>query len=118
MSSEIVSTPIGPLWLSASAKGLTGVEFLHADLETGGDEGGKGAAVLMEAARQLDEYFAGERRVFELPLDLQGTEFQLKVWQAIAAVEYGETVSYAAIATVAGRPTAYRAAGTACGANR
>src|SRR5436309_14377325 len=105
MSSEIVSTPIGPLWLSASAKGLTGVEFLHADLETERNEDGKGAAVVSDAARQLDEYFAGERCVFELPLDLQGTGFQLRVWQAIAAVKYGETVSYAAIATAAGRPT-------------
>jgi methylated-DNA-[protein]-cysteine S-methyltransferase len=119
VSTEIVSTPIGPLALSASPKGLTGVEFLRADLPvSGGNEDGDGAAIVLEAARQLEEYFDGERRAFDLPLDLKGTEFQLKVWQAIAAVGYGETVSYAAIATVAGRPTAYRAAGTACGANR
>ncbi len=119
MSTEIVSTPIGPLALSASAKGLTGVEFLRADLDIPGRDGdGKGAAVVSEAARQLEEYFGGERRAFDIPLDLEGTEFQLKVWQAISEVQYGETVSYAAIATVAGRPTAYRAAGSACGANR
>jgi methylated-DNA-[protein]-cysteine S-methyltransferase len=119
MSAAVVSTPIGPLALSASGKGVTGVEFLRADLDGSSERlEGDGGAIVAEAARQLEEYFAGERRDFDLPLDLRGTYFQQRVWQAIAAIPYGETISYAAVASATGRPTAYRAAGAACGANR
>jgi O-6-methylguanine DNA methyltransferase len=75
-------------------------------------------SVIEAATAQLNEYFAGHRRAFDLPLDLHGTPFQFRVWQAIASIPYGETLSYADVALAAGNPNAYRAAGTACGANR
>jgi O-6-methylguanine DNA methyltransferase len=62
---------------------------------------------------QLDEYFAGRRRGFDLPLDLRGTPFQLAVWRAVCAIPYGETRSYAEIARTIGRPAAWRAVGAA-----
>jgi O-6-methylguanine DNA methyltransferase len=67
--------------------------------------------------RQLTEYLEGRRRVFEMDLDLRGTEFQREVWRAVAAVPYGQTASYGEIAHVIGRPRASRAVGAANGAN-
>lgn len=73
--------------------------------------------VLEAAAAQLDEYFAGERRTFDLPLDLQGSEFERDAWLALAEVPYGETTSYGRQAEVIGRPGAFRAVGAANGRN-
>ena len=67
--------------------------------------------------RELDEYFAGTRRTFEVPLDLRGTDFQLSCWRALQAIPYGETRSYAEVAENVGRPRAVRAVGAANGAN-
>lgn len=72
---------------------------------------------LREACQQLREYFAGERREFDLELDLRGTSFQVDAWNAVAAVPYGETTSYGEIARRIGRPDAVRAVGAANGAN-
>jgi methylated-DNA-[protein]-cysteine S-methyltransferase len=67
---------------------------------------------------QLDEYFEGKRRTFDLPLDVgQGSEFRCAVWRRVATIPYAATISYAELAAEAGRPSAYRAAGSACGAN-
>ena len=70
-----------------------------------------------EAERQLAEYFAGKRRRFELPLRLCGTDFRLRVWNALADIPFGSTVSYSGIAAAAGSPKACRAAGNAVGKN-
>jgi methylated-DNA-[protein]-cysteine S-methyltransferase len=67
--------------------------------------------------RELDEYFAGTRRAFGLVMAPRGTPFQQRVWQAIARIPYGQTVSYTALATEAGAPGAARAAGAATGRN-
>lgn len=75
-------------------------------------------AVTQEAAKQLQEYFAGERTAFTLPLLLEGTEFQKAVWHALLAIPYGETISYACLAQRIGSANAVRAVGMACGANR
>jgi O-6-methylguanine DNA methyltransferase len=75
------------------------------------------AALAAEAARQLDEYFSGRRREFDLPLDLAGTEFQQRVWKSVSGIPYGQTRSYAQIATSIGSPKAVRAVGAANGAN-
>jgi methylated-DNA-[protein]-cysteine S-methyltransferase len=75
------------------------------------------AIVLAAARRQLTEYFAGERRVFDLLLDPRGTGFERRVWREVAAIPYGETRSYSAIAHAAGRPDACRAVGHANGSN-
>ena len=69
------------------------------------------------ACRQLAEYFAGERKNFDLPLSLAGTEFQVEVLEALQTIPYGETTSYGAIAKQIGRPKAVRAVGAANGRN-
>ncbi|HLX89081.1 MAG TPA: methylated-DNA--[protein]-cysteine S-methyltransferase [Acidimicrobiales bacterium] len=74
-------------------------------------------AALRAAVAQLEEYFAGRRRTFDLPVSLAGTEFQCQVWRTLAEIPYGETVSYATLAAMVGRPAAFRAVGQANGAN-
>lgn len=69
------------------------------------------------AAAQLAEYFAGKRRVFDIPIAPQGTPFQVAVWQALLEIPYGETRSYGQIATAVGNPKASRAVGMACNRN-
>jgi methylated-DNA-[protein]-cysteine S-methyltransferase len=110
-----VETPLGRLTLVAGRKGLRAVLFA-------GEEVPKGAArgrhpMLAVAAEQLDEYFAGARRTFELPLELVGTPFQKRAWLALASIPYGTTVSYGGQARRLGRPGAARAVGAANGRN-
>ena len=69
--------------------------------------------LLRQTADQLDEYFQGSRRVFDVPLSPQGTEFERTVWKALQAIPYGETRSYGDIARRIGRPSACRAVGQA-----
>jgi methylated-DNA-[protein]-cysteine S-methyltransferase len=109
----VIDSPIGPLGLVASDTGLTGVFFDGGRIETAGS-----SALLTEAARQLEEYFAGERTTFDLPLELHGTEFQQQCWRALASIPYGQTVSYGEQARRLGLgPDAARAVGAANGRN-
>ena len=73
--------------------------------------------VLREAKKQLNEYFAGRRTAFDLPVDLQGTQFQRAVYKQIAKVSFGKTITYAEIAAKLGKPLAARAVGGAVGSN-
>jgi len=75
------------------------------------------SAPLAQARRQFDEYFAGKRKAFDVPLAPEGTPFQRAVWKAIAGVPFGATISYAELARRAGRPGSARAAGAATGRN-
>lgn len=108
-----VESPLGPLRLVAAGDGLSGL-FLPAQRRAGeiraGD--GRGHPVLERARRQLDEYFAGVRRAFDLPLALEGTPFQLSVWEALCRIPLGETRSYGAVAAALGGAGA-RAVGAA-----
>jgi O-6-methylguanine DNA methyltransferase len=109
------SSPAGPLFLAASPKGLVRLEFearvmrLHPKKF----ELRESKQALAPYARELKEYFDGERREFSMALDLRGTPFQLACWQALLAIPYGETRSYADIARVIGHPNAFRAVGMA-----
>ena len=85
--------------------------ILSADFRTGS------SSLLDAAALQLDEYFAGQRRRFDIPLLLTGTEFQKKVWQALLEIPYGATISYGELASRIGMPHAVRAVANANGAN-
>jgi methylated-DNA-[protein]-cysteine S-methyltransferase len=96
------ATPVGKLLLAASDAGLALVLWEN---------------VLVEAERQLEEYFAGRRRRFDRTLDFSGTPFQREVWNALLTIPYGETRSYAQIARQIGHPTAVRAVGAANGRN-
>ena len=73
--------------------------------------------ILLKTAKQLNEYFAGKRQIFDLPLDFSGTEFQQKVWQALLTIPFGETRSYKQIAEQIGNVKAVRAVGAANGKN-
>ena len=105
----IVSSPVGPLTLTQEDQALTGLHFGEHP-----QQGAEGPTPLLEeAARQLEEYFVGQRKVFSLPLAPKGTEFQLRVWQALLQIPYGETRSYGELAAMVGNPKACRAVGGA-----
>lgn len=104
----VTASPIGLLTLEGSLDAVTALRF--------GDTAEAGAASsppLEEAWRQLEEYFAGQRREFDLPLSPAGTAFQQKVWAALRAIPYGGTASYGEIAARVGNPQARRAVGMA-----
>jgi methylated-DNA-[protein]-cysteine S-methyltransferase len=108
-------SPVGPLILAVSDRGLMRLEF---DRETFPPKNFKANWTESQQAtrdyvRELDEYFAGERRQFTLALDLRGTDFQLKCWRALLQIPYGETRTYADIAGTVGQPRGFRAVGLA-----
>jgi methylated-DNA-[protein]-cysteine S-methyltransferase len=114
-----VDSPIGRLLLTSDGKALTGL-FTNPSRKahsTDGWEEDAGIEPLAETARQLNEYFAGTRREFDLPLRLQGTEFQKRVWQELTEIPYGTTWSYGQLAKRLGNPNASRAVGLANGQN-
>ena len=121
----LLPSPIGRLGL-VSRRGALSAITLHADPtrfpfdveRTFGTAGVETASPFGETIRQLNEYFAGKRLVFRLPLDLdQGTAFQQQVWRALLAIPYGATVTYKDVAAAIGRPSASRAVGAANGCN-
>jgi methylated-DNA-[protein]-cysteine S-methyltransferase len=112
-----VPSPIGMLEVSSDGEAITSLSIEragHLPLE-GLPE--KSHPLLTTAAQQLDEYFAGERRDFDLPVKLGGTAFQQAVWRELSGLEWGEVASYGSIGLATGRPTAGRAVGGAVGAN-
>ena len=119
--SDQMESPMGRLYLAASEQGLTAVDFRpDADAlkrAAANNPPANSVAILKEARRQLGEYFAGTRRDFDLPLAPRGTPFQHAVWEVLAAIPYGETISYGALARRLGRPRAARAVGAANGKN-
>ena len=113
MPNTVVESPIGPLGLVASDTGLQSVLFDGSSMQAQGS-----SPVLAEAARQLEAYFDGELVAFDLPLELNGTEFQRRCWLALATIPYGQTVSYGEQARRLGlAPDAARAVGAANGQN-
>ena len=107
----------GPnLRLVAGPVGIRAIEFDRDQPIPEGERNDRNA-LLVEAVRQLRTYCAGELREFQLPLDMQGTEFQKRVWRQLESIPYGETRSYSQIAEAIGSPQAVRAVGAANGAN-
>ena len=104
-----IGSPVGDLTLTEEEGALTGLYFGR--LSRPGEEGP--TALLEETARQLREYFTGQRREFDLPLRLRGTAFQMQVWKALQAIPYGEVRTYGEIARAIGKPKACRAVGMA-----
>ena len=116
MSSTSIDSPIGPLTLVAKDGALR--EIIFADNAAANEPDAEGdEALLSNCARQIEEYFAGRRQEFDLPLAPVGTEFQREVWSALAAIPFGELRSYSDIASQIGRPRAVRAVGAANGRN-
>ncbi|WP_282338319.1 methylated-DNA--[protein]-cysteine S-methyltransferase [Pseudomonas sp. PS02288] len=117
MHYRYLDSPLGRLLLVGSDAGLNLVhmdEQTHLPPQTSWTQAER---QLDEACRQLDEYFGGRRRRFDLPLAPRGTTFQRAVWQALLEIPFGETRSYRQQAERIGRPSAVRAVGTANGAN-
>jgi methylated-DNA-[protein]-cysteine S-methyltransferase len=113
-----IHSPVGMLTVAASDAGLHAIEFpsnRHPQQRAGWREGEH--PLLRQAQAQLEEYFVGDRQAFDLPLAPQGTPFQREVWFALAAIPYGQTASYAQLATRVDRPAASRAVGAANGRN-
>lgn len=117
---KTMKSPLGVLTLVAGGRGLAAVLWENDDpkrVRLGALSEGENHPVLIEAERQLAEYFAGKRRTFSLAFDFAGTEFQKEVWRALCTIPFGETRSYARIAAQIGRPKAVRAVGAANGRN-
>jgi methylated-DNA-[protein]-cysteine S-methyltransferase len=114
----ITSSPIGDITLQCTDTGITGAWF-ETNTTKPDDLGTHRVQhpLLIEATKQLEQYFLGERSQFELPYDLIGTPFQSTVWQALTTIPYGETWSYKQLALAINNPAAIRAVGTANGKN-
>jgi len=117
----ILDSPVGPLLLASDGTALTHLLFEREDAPAAADRAafaaGRRDAVLDRACAQLQEYFAGRRRTFDLPLAPTGTAFQRAVWRALEDIPYGRTESYGTLADRVGRPRAVRAVGAANGRN-
>ena len=119
MNYQDIDSPVGKLRLIADGDRLVSIWFEHGrdaaraplDLEERSSE------VLEKTREQLEEYFAGRRQTFDLPLDPRGTEFQRRVWRRLTSIAYGETTTYGALARELGDAGASRAVGLANGSN-
>ncbi|TGD75301.1 methylated-DNA--[protein]-cysteine S-methyltransferase [Mangrovimicrobium sediminis] len=115
---SVIDSPIDPLLLSGDGERLRGVQMGATKPDQGGAVNWHRDDALFAAARaQLQAYFGGELKEFDLPLDLAGTGFQCEVWAALQAIPFGVTASYAELAERVGRPRAVRAVGQANGRN-
>src|SRR5580698_3758905 len=132
LHSTVFMSPVGPLFLAASVQGLVALEFdsrlpgqqtirpnprdLRVESKSVRFEESRpeeATSELRSCVRELEEYFAGQRRTFSFPLDLRGTDFQVACWRALLAIPYGETRSYGDIARAVGQPKGFRAVGMA-----
>ncbi len=121
-----IPSPVGELWLCVSERGLCGLGFDStpdaATVQRWQRHGLaepvlESTALLERAAAQLADYFARQRRDFDVPLDLRGTPFQVAVWEALRTIPYGDATTYGKLAARLERPGAARAVGRAVGAN-
>jgi O-6-methylguanine DNA methyltransferase len=127
LHSTMFMSPVGPLFLAASGCGLVALEFgarlpgqqtirpnpRDPQAEAKGLRFEESANAMQAYVRELDDYFAGQRREFTFALDLRGTDFQKACWRALLAIPYGETRSYGDVARAVGRPQGFRAVGMA-----
>lgn len=112
MSVACMPSPLGLIELVADERGISSLEFVNAPrYDT------VWSAPIELAFAQLDEYFSGQRREFDLPLGLRGSPFEMRVWEQLCKIPYGQTVSYGDVARAIGNPRAARAVGLAVGKN-
>ena len=111
--------PIGEIYLVADARGLKGASWHEQRIELVKKLNSKQAAdkFILKAVKQLEEYFAGQRKEFDIELTFSGTVFQHRVWKALSQIPFGKTVAYKDIAKKIKNPKAVRAVGTANGKN-
>jgi AraC family transcriptional regulator of adaptative response/methylated-DNA-[protein]-cysteine methyltransferase len=128
MTITSIETPLGKMIAGATDRGVCLLEYAdsrHLALELkqlttafGGEPTEANNALLYALRTQLDEYFEGARREFDIPLDLVGTPFQREVWESLRRIPYGQTVTYGEQAAFIGRPSAVRAVAGANGRNK
>jgi methylated-DNA-[protein]-cysteine S-methyltransferase len=115
------ATPVGVLTLVASDRGLRALLWPKLSPQRAGisprPHRNPDHPILQQTTQQLDEYCAGSRTSFDVPLDLEGTRFQLAAWRSLADIPFGATTTYGRQAAALGTPTAARAVGAANGAN-
>lgn len=114
-----MKSPVGPLYLVASTKGLQGIYWREQSAESVNklDPSRPEEKLILNTVKQLEEYFAGKRNQFNIPLHFDGTSFQNTVWKALSEIPFGQTVAYKDIAKRIKNPKAVRAVGTANGKN-
>ncbi|MBN3520017.1 methylated-DNA--[protein]-cysteine S-methyltransferase [Algoriphagus lutimaris] len=108
----IIATTLGNMLIELDEGKLTLLQFTEDPVSDESLEG-----MVKEVKHQLDEYLSGKRKVFDLPLDLKGTDFQKSVWQAVNEIPFGQTTTYMKLSQKLGNPAAIRAVGAAIGAN-
>lgn len=118
MDYDIIDSPLGPILIAATSKGLCYVNFQNGlNKRIPDHEWVRNETRLSEVKEQISAYFAGTLKTFILPLDLKGTEFQRNVWSALQKIPYGTTMTYGELAQQIGKPKAARAVGNANNAN-
>ncbi len=107
------NSPVGTIEIVSDGENLLEMKFLDEK-----KQGGSRNKIILETKKQLQEYFAGKRKKFDLPLKLEGTEFQKSVWKALQSIPYGVVVTYSDVAKMIGNPKAVRAVGQANNKNK
>lgn len=115
--SRVTASPIGRLQIDSDGNAITALTIESAGRLPADGTSVASCSILDLAARQLAEYFSGERRTFELPITLRGTPFQLSVWNELSSLGFGQYTSYGELGELVGRPSAGRAVGGAVGSN-
>ena len=113
MDRIVLDSPVGRMALECEGEALTALYLPHRSVEPAGAE----TPLLARGRAELEEYFQGKRRAFDLPLAPQGTPFQLRVWNELANIPYGTVISYKELAQRVGRPKGFQAVGQANGRN-
>ena len=121
MRYDIMNSELGPILFSRDDKGINRVHFLDSAKPLPRNESWQQTSqdpLLQKTRSQLKAYFSGKRRQFSLPLSMEGTDFQIRVWKTLISIPYGRTWSYKELATTIGNPAACRAVGNANGKNK
>jgi len=113
-STLVFESPLGLIEITGNGRAVTAMRFCEAGEAERKDSDDP---VLLECQKQLQEYFQGNRKAFDIPVELKGTEFQKKVWEALKAIPYGKSTCYEEIAKSLGNVKACRAVGAAIGRN-
>ena len=113
----VITSPVGKLRLIASDKGLVAIDVQNVRVASDLETSASAQKILSATKKQLEQYFAGKRTTFDIPLDLEGTEFQQQAWRALCRIPYGKTISYGQQAKNIKKPKAFRAVGSANGKN-
>jgi methylated-DNA-[protein]-cysteine S-methyltransferase len=113
----VVTSPVGKLRLIASDKGLVAIDVQNVRVASDFETSASAQKILSTTKKQLEQYFACKRTNFDIPLDLEGTDFQQQAWRALCRIPYGKTISYGQQAKNIKKPKAFRAVGSANGKN-